>query len=173
MLGRLLALFLIVPVVELALLIRLGGWIGFWPTVALIALTGTAGAYLAKKEGLSVWKRFNDQLRAGGLPGRELLDGVIILVSGALLITPGVFTDFIGFLGLIPVTRKVIRNFLKSRIQAVSARGTVHASFGGFYADVERPDVGRDTNRNQAESDGGRWQGNPKEMPEYRDPGSS
>jgi UPF0716 protein FxsA len=135
MFARILLLFLITPVVELALLIKMGEWIGFWPTVAIILATALAGSYLAKREGLSVWRQFNDRLNTGGLPGTELLDGVIILVAGALLITPGVLTDFAGFIGLLPPTRALIRKVAMRRIKKAMDRGTIQMSFGGLGAD--------------------------------------
>lgn len=130
MLARLLALFLITPVVELALLIRLGTVIGFWPTMAIIAATGLAGTYLARREGSAAWRRFRERIEGGGLPGKELLDGVIILVAGALLITPGVLTDFVGFAGLLPFTRSWIRRYVMKRIETAAERGVVRMRFG-------------------------------------------
>ena len=132
MLGRLLALFLITPVVELALLIQLGDVIGTLPTIGIIVVTGLTGSLLAKREGLSAWRRFNDRLQQGELPGKELLDGLIILVAGALLITPGVLTDIAGFAGLIPLSRHYLRRYLNARIQRAVERGSVRMTFGGF-----------------------------------------
>jgi len=173
MIGRLLALFLILPVVELAVLIQIGGWIGFWPTVGIIALTGLVGTYLARREGLAVWKRFNDRLHSGGLPSRELLDGVIILISGALLITPGVFSDIAGLIGLVPATRKLIRNYLNRRIRGAVERGTVATNIRGFSWGVAGSGIQDDPRTAAPESDGGNWQGNPREMPHHRDTESS
>lgn len=132
MLGRLILLFLLMPAVELGLLIQVDKLIGFWPTIGMIILTGIAGSYLARREGLSVWGRLNDRLNAGGLPGKELLDGVIILVAGALLVTPGVLTDVIGFLGLIPWTRAGIRKVVMNRIQKKVDSGGLQMQFGFF-----------------------------------------
>lgn len=134
MLARLLALFLITPAIELALLIQVGDLIGFWPTVGLIFFTGVVGSYLARREGLSAWRRFQQQLHAGGLPGKELLDGVIVLIAGALLITPGVLTDVVGLAGLLPPTRALIRKQVMKRITRAMERGTVRVGFGGFDA---------------------------------------
>ena len=168
MFGRLLALFLIVPVVELALLIQLGGLIGFWPTIGIIILTGITGTYLAKREGLSVWRAFNDRLRQGQLPGRELLDGVIILVAGALLITPGVLSDIAGLIGLVPVTRSVLRRYLNARIQKASQEGSVFFSFGGSTSfGGAGADFGEPAATPLAE-DESEWRGQPRDRPEYR-----
>lgn len=117
---RLFLLFVIVPAVELALLIEIGGVIGTANTFAIIVATGLAGSWLARTQGLSVWRRFQDRLASGAMPGNELVDGLIVLISGALLLTPGVLTDVVGLLGLIPPSRHVIRNVvvhqLKDRI---------------------------------------------------------
>ena len=131
-LARLLALFLIMPAVELALLFVVGEYVGFLPTIGLIIFTGVVGGFLAKREGLSVWGQLKDRLDGGGLPGKELLDGVIILMAGALLITPGVLTDLIGFLGLLPSTRAFIRKHAMERIKKAMRDGTIQTSFGGY-----------------------------------------
>lgn len=128
---RLFFLFVVVPFVELALLIRVGDWIGFWPTVGLIVLTGLLGSTMARIEGLSVWRRLQTQLQKGGLPGKELLDGVIILVAGALLLTPGVLTDVVGLLGLFPPTRALIRAQLKKRFTKGVQSGAIRFSMFG------------------------------------------
>lgn len=168
MLARLLALFLITPVIELALLIQLGNWIGFWPTIGIIALTGITGTYLARREGLSVWGRFNDRLASGDLPGRELLDGVIILVAGALLITPGVITDVVGFVGLIPATRSLIRRRLSARFQRMaSERAHQSFAFGFDFASASRLEVDDDPNGSQTAPEE-EWMGEPRQKPGHR-----
>ncbi|WP_022836562.1 FxsA family protein [Salisaeta longa] len=134
MLARLLFLFLTVPAVELALLLQIGQRIGFWPTVGIIVVTGVVGSYLAKREGLAAWKRLNDKLGRGGLPGRELMDGVIILMAGALLLTPGVLTDVVGLLGLLPPSRALIRRYVLKRIERKMQHSTGTASIQwGFF----------------------------------------
>lgn len=124
--GRLLLLFTIVPIVELTLLVWLGGRIGFWPTVGLIAGTAVLGSYLAHREGLSVLARFRARVASGGMPGSELSDGLIVLVSGAFLLTPGVLTDVVGFLGLFAPTRAVIRRIIARRFRGGMLGGSVH-----------------------------------------------
>ncbi len=168
MFGRLLALFLITPVVELALLIQLGDWIGFWPTIAIIVVTGVAGTFLAKKEGLSVWRRFNERLQKGDLPGRELLDGVIILVAGALLITPGVLTDVVGFIGLIPPTRRIVRGYLNGKIQKAAERGSMRFSFGGFPSYHEPTGDSPGVPPSAPQADDPDWRGQPNDRPRHR-----
>lgn len=110
MLLRLFLLFTLVPLVELALLIRIGGLIGLGPTLGLVLVTGAAGAWLARREGLRSWLAVQRELGAGRVPGEELVHGMIILVAGALLVTPGVLTDMVGFTFLArPVRRRMIR----------------------------------------------------------------
>ncbi len=147
MFARLLALFVIVPAIELYLLIQLGTIIGALETFGIILVTGLIGSYLAKSQGLSVWRRLQARLSTGAVPGQELMDGVIILLSGALLITPGVLTDIVGLLGLFPVTRTLIRNYLKTLFaKSISTGGIRFKSFSspypnnGFNTRHERPE---------------------------------
>lgn len=165
MLGRLLLLFLLTPFVELALLIQVDRLIGFWPTMGIIVATGLAGSLLAKHEGLSAWQRFNRRLAEGGLPGRELADGVIILVAGALLITPGVLTDVIGFIGLIPLTRAPVRRFLIKRLKRKMEDGTMQVHVGGFG--VSTPPSERPSAPNEDREEGPTWQGTGRQVPRH------
>lgn len=121
--GRLLLLFTLVPIVDLALLVWIGRHVGFWPTVGLIVATALLGSFLARREGLSALARFRARLASGAMPGSELTDGLIILVAGVLLLTPGVLTDVAGLLGLFPPTRALIKRALTKRFQhRVTAR---------------------------------------------------
>ena len=137
MFGRIVLILLITPIIELALLIRVGRLIGFWPTLAIVAVTAILGSYMLRKQGLSVWRRFNTRLADGSLPGTELVDGVIILLAGALLITPGVLSDIVGIVGLLPPGRAFIRRIVMSRIRKTLSRGTAGAAFFGQTSDVE------------------------------------
>lgn len=132
MFAKLLILFLAVPILELALLIRLGGYIGFWPTLAIIVATALTGSLLLKHEGFSVWKRFNNRLSRGELPGTELVDGMIIIISSILLLTPGVLTDLLGLAGLFPPTRSFVRKEVMRRLEQAVQKGAVSVGFGGF-----------------------------------------
>lgn len=113
-------LIIVIPAADIGLLLVSGNIIGFWPTLAIILLTGVIGAYLAKREGLQTIRKVQEQLRSGQMPGDALLDGVCILVGGTLLLTPGFITDITGFLMLFPPTRKVVKfllmKFIKKRI---------------------------------------------------------
>jgi UPF0716 protein FxsA len=106
---RLLLLFTVVPLVELGLLIQLGRVIGLAPTIAIVLCTGFTGAALARWQGLATLGRVQAEMAAGRVPTGPLVDGILILAAGALLLTPGLITDSIGFLLLIPPTRAVVR----------------------------------------------------------------
>ena len=127
MLLRLFALFVITPVVEMAVLIELGKRIGTLQTIGIIVLTGIIGAYLAKSQGLRILRNMKESVHNGEMPHNHLIEGVLILIGGALLITPGILTDTAGFVLVIPWTRKLIRERLKryfkgriDRVQIVS-----------------------------------------------------
>lgn len=172
MLGRLILLFLLTPAVELALLIQVDRLIGFWATIALIIVTGVVGSHLARREGLSTWRRFNRRLQAGDLPGDELADGIIILVAGALLITPGILTDVIGFLGLVPFTRARIRGALMRWFQEKVDQGTMKVQFGVFGGSPPPTRGGRDTAPNSSDeppdsAPSGTWEGRAQDIPDH------
>jgi UPF0716 protein FxsA len=114
----LLLLFTLMPLIELTLLIKVGQSIGAANTLALVILTGLLGAWLARREGLRTYIKLQNELRAGQLPGNRLIDALLILVAGALLVTPGIITDVIGFSLLIPPARAAIRAFLKKRFSS-------------------------------------------------------
>ncbi len=126
MFGRLFLLFTLVPLVELALLIRIGEWMGVLPTVALVVTTGIVGAALARREGIRTWGRVQDELGAGRVPGGEMLHALMVVVAGAFLVTPGVLTDVAGLSLLVrPVRGAVIdrvRQSLEARVQEGSVR---------------------------------------------------
>ena len=116
MFTKLLLLFIVVPIIELILLVQLGQLVGTLPTVALIILTGVLGAFLARRQGLQVLGRMRAQLQGGELPAEAIFDGAIILVAAAFLMTPGILTDTVGFVCLIPATRRLIRRMIWSRL---------------------------------------------------------
>jgi len=140
MLPRLLILFTVVPLTELWLLVRVGASIGFGPTLLLVLGTGILGASLARREGVRVLGRIQAELDAGHLPADQMIDGLLILVAGALLITPGILTDLVGFALLVPPIRRRIRAYLKRRFQArirLWSAGPFHVSSQDDFIDVE------------------------------------
>lgn len=110
----LLLLFISVPILELVVLFRVGALIGGLNTIMLVIGTGILGAWLARREGRSTWRRLHRKMERGQHPSQELQDGFIILISGALLLTPGIMTDAIGFAGLFPPTRYVLKRWIRS-----------------------------------------------------------
>jgi UPF0716 protein FxsA len=123
--GRLLLLFTVVPLVELYLLLYVGRFLGVGPTVALVFLTGIVGAGLAKAEGFRVLRRWQSALAAGRMPEEGVLDGLLVLVGGVLLVTPGVLTDALGLALLVPVSRKLIARVVRRVVERRVARGDV------------------------------------------------
>jgi UPF0716 protein FxsA len=123
--GRLALLFVLVPVVELMLLIRMGQWLGFWPTVAFVVVTGWAGATLARLEGLRVLARFQQELAMGRIPGQAILDGAAVLMGGAFLLAPGVLTDLTGLALLFPPTRRIIQRWVRKRLEKGIMSGSI------------------------------------------------
>ena len=117
MLGYLILLFTIIPVVELTLLIKIGQYIGVSYTLVIIIGTGIAGAYLAKSQGFIILRRIQTDINKGIMPTDKIFDGVMILCGGILLLTPGLITDFVGFMALIPFTRHLIKLWLKRKIK--------------------------------------------------------
>jgi len=128
--GRLLLLFVVLPAVELALLIELGSRFGTLHTLALIVLTGVIGASLARGQGLGVMRQIQAEVAEGRLPATSLVDGAIILVAAALLVTPGVLTDGFGFLCLIPSFRGVVKRILWRRLEDSVRQNRVHLDVG-------------------------------------------
>jgi UPF0716 protein FxsA len=118
MFPKLLALFILVPLVELALFLVLGSRIGLWPTLAIIIVTGTIGAWLAKSQGTRALRNFRQAIASGRLPHTEIVDGLMILIAGALLLTPGFLTDAVGFAVLIPSLRAGFRKTLAALLLA-------------------------------------------------------
>ena len=136
MLSRLMCFFVATSLAELAILLKVGQWIGPWPTVALVVATGVGGAALARQQGLRALLAVQREVAACRVPGQSLLDGLSVLVGGALLLTPGILTDAAGFSLLVPASRRwvqrAIMRRLKGRISAdgvryeVFAKGTGH-----------------------------------------------
>jgi len=125
MLGNLILLFIFIPLIELALLIQIGQWMGIFNTIMLVILTGVFGATLARVQGLKVVNRINRDLASGIMPSDALFDGVLILIGGIVLLTPGVLTDLFGFFLLIPRGRQWIRDWLKRKIENTYQDGRV------------------------------------------------
>ncbi len=117
----LVALFILVPIAELAVIIQVGETIGVWWTIALLIADSILGSLLMRSQGRAAWRRFNQALGAGRVPAREVADGVLVIFGGALLLTPGFITDIVGLLFLLPPTRAVIRRvFLRQTLKRIT-----------------------------------------------------
>jgi UPF0716 protein FxsA len=118
MLFKLILLFTIIPALELYLLISVGSIVGAPITILIIIITGVLGAFLAKKQGLLTMQKAMQEFQMGRAPAEELWHGLLIIFAGIVLITPGFITDAIGFLLLIPISRKMMFSFLKTKLGA-------------------------------------------------------
>jgi UPF0716 protein FxsA len=109
----LVVLFIVVPILELYVIIQVGQAIGVVPTLILLLADALLGSWLLKHEGRGAWRRFNQALAARRFPGKEVADGVLIVLGGTLLLTPGFLTDVLGLFLLLPPTRAIARRVLK------------------------------------------------------------
>jgi len=126
MLLKLFLCFTLIPVIELYLLIKVGTVIGGLNTILLVILTGFAGAWLARMEGMNTMFKVRQSLNQGIMPAEELMDALIILIAGLVLITPGLMTDCFGLLLLWPLTRNRFKRFLRRKFDEMNARGEIH-----------------------------------------------
>jgi UPF0716 protein FxsA len=131
MMARLFLLFTVVPLLELYILIKIGGYIGAFPTVGLVVLTALLGFVLARFEGLRKLQQIKRSLSLGIVPAEEMLDGVLIFVGGVLLIIPGVLTDLFALILLIPYTRTIFKRWLRRRFDRMVAAGNVRLHYYG------------------------------------------
>ncbi|UTW03904.1 membrane protein FxsA [Amphritea atlantica] len=145
----LLLLFIIIPVIEITVLINVGQAIGAWYTVGLVLLSAFIGVNMLRYQGLSTLARAQQRMNAGQIPGNEMVEGIVLAVGGALLLTPGFVTDVIGFLCLIPYTRKALARQVMSRFTVVAMS---HRQSGVEPEDSiyhrQHPPGSRDTDQN-------------------------
>jgi UPF0716 protein FxsA len=111
------ALFVAVPILEIALFIQVGGWLGLWPTLAIVVATAALGTFLVRRQGLAELRRIQSSLERLSDPTRPLAHGAMILASGLLLLTPGFFTDGLGFALLVPGVRDAVMRYVRSRVR--------------------------------------------------------
>lgn len=111
----LIALFILIPISELYVILKVGDLIGIVPTLALLVADSLLGSWLMRSQGRAVWRRFQETMQAGRIPHREVFDGVLVIFGGAFLITPGFLTDVVGVLCLLPPTRSLLRRWLIRR----------------------------------------------------------
>jgi UPF0716 protein FxsA len=121
-------LFIVLPIAEIYVIIKVGEAIGVLPTIALLIVDGLVGAALARSQGRAAWARFNQAIAEGRIPAREVFDGAMIILGGAFLLAPGFITDVIGLLLVIPFTRAIFRGItarLARRRVVVATPGSI------------------------------------------------
>ncbi len=126
--------FLIVPFVEIYLLLQIGGIIGVFPTIFMVVFTAALGAWLLRQQGFATWMRFQENLNRGEIPAYEMIEGPVLLVGGALLLTPGFFTDAFGFACLVPALRRKIAQYV---IENHLVNGNIQTQF--YQQQTKRP----------------------------------
>lgn len=134
----LLITFIAIPIIEIAVFIEVGGWIGLWPTIGIVILTAVIGTGLLRQQGISILFRIQENLEANKLPVRELFDGVCLVIAGAFLLTPGFVTDSLGFALFVPPIRQIIAGWIGQKI-VTRANVRFHPGQGGQQSG---PDTG-------------------------------
>jgi UPF0716 protein FxsA len=127
---RLILIFIIVPLMEILLLIEIGSRIGTLNTISIIIVTGILGGYMMRHQGFAILTNIRMDLSQGRMPTGELINGALVLVGGILLLTPGFFTDAMGFVLLVPTTRGFVRKKIQLLIQRKIESGDIHIFFG-------------------------------------------
>jgi len=133
--ALLVVLFIVVPIAEIFVIVKIGELIGIWPTLALILASAIIGSWLLKSQGRGAWRRFNQTIGERRFPGKEVADGALIIVGGTLLVTPGFLSDLAGIALLVPPTRalvrRVLRRYMTGRFAFVSVGSFPGAGPGG------------------------------------------
>jgi len=153
----LVALFIVVPILELYVIIQIGGLIGIWPTLALLLADAVLGSLLLRHQGRGAWERFNRALAERRFPGREVADGLLIAIGGTLLLAPGFLTDIVGLLFLIPPTRAIVRGLMKRLVgrRILLMGGPAGTAYGAASAGSRAYGYARRDPRGPAESTNG------------------
>ncbi len=152
MLGRFLVLIVIIPLAELWLLMELTSRTSLWTTIAVVLTTGIVGMSLVRWQGISTWRTIHQQLASGQSPSRTIVSGVLILLAGALLLTPGLLTDSVGFALLIPAVRMTIATHLQKRFVSsvtTSFRSSVWVNQAGTPFRTDTAEVSDEAERPQ------------------------
>lgn len=145
----LLVIFILVPLLEIYLLLKVGGLIGVMPTLLVIIVTAIFGTWLLRQQGAATLRRYQNTVSQGQLPAQEMMEGFALLFGGALLLTPGFFTDIVGLLCLLPITRQPIVRWLMKKagrfvmVQTVGASGFARHSENKPGEDLPNSDNGR------------------------------
>lgn len=144
MFAKLFLLFAILPIIEIALLINVGESIGGWNTVAIVIVTAFIGAYLVREQGFQTMLQARHKMQHGQAPGQEMAEGLLLLVAGVLLVTPGFITDVIGFLFALPMTRPLLAKAMMRQFGAHVSVQTMHSNQSFYQQTAYRNDVEED-----------------------------
>ncbi len=128
----LLLAFIFVPIIEIGLFIQVGGFLGLWPTIALVLITAVVGASLVRSQGIQTLMSVQGRLEQGEIPAQQIFEGVMLAVAGVLLLTPGFMTDALGMVVLLPVPRAAIAKYLMSKMVVKTIQG---GGFQGGFSD--------------------------------------
>lgn len=135
-------LFVVIPIIEIAVLMQVGAWLGAWPTIAIVIITAWLGAKNVKQQGIATLQSVQTKMAQGEAPSDEIVAGLLLLVAGVLLVTPGFVTDFFGLSLLIPQVRqqliRVVQSQLNSAAMAQNQTFTFHQQTSFHQADIER-----------------------------------
>jgi UPF0716 protein FxsA len=123
MFRLLFVLFIIIPIIEISVLMQVGAVFGLWPTIAIVIFTAWLGAKYVRQQGLSTLNSVQTKMAQGQMPSDEIVTGLMLLVAGVFLVTPGFVTDFFGLSLLIPAVRNTIVNSVKSQLKTNGANG--------------------------------------------------
>lgn len=130
----LLLMFIVVPIIEIALFVQVGGFLGLWPTIGLVLITAFIGASMVRSQGLQTLMSVQSCLQQGELPAQQIVEGVMLAVSGVLLLTPGFMTDALGMLVLLPAPRAALAKQIMSKVKVQGMGGNAFgAGFGGHH----------------------------------------
>lgn len=132
-------MFVLVPVIEIAGFMQIGSLIGFWPTIGIIILTAIAGSMLLRHQGMMVLLKAQEQMRSGEMPLNSMVDGVFLAFAGALLLTPGFFTDTFGLLLFLPPFRRLLAKLLFKKVIASGTSASFESVFTSEGADPRSP----------------------------------
>lgn len=150
----LVVLFILVPLVEIVIIIQVGQVIGAWWTVGLLVADSMLGAWLLRREGARAWRAFREALAEGRWPGDEVAQGSMVIVGGTLLLTPGFLTDVVGFLLLVPVSRRIASRTVRRRVRLGADGHVGRAKGGGRSAGGDRDRAGGTSRRPTGRSPG-------------------
>ena len=139
----LLIIFIILPIIEISIFIQVGGFVGTFNTILIIFLTAAVGVYFVRQQGFRTFQKIGVELQNQQIPVQGMFDGLVILIAGILLVTPGFLTDIIGFLGLVPQTRvfllTVVKNFFFQRYSNAQKqyKKDINETIDGDFIEIE------------------------------------